>query len=52
MFELQIGAQLSENQTREIVAFLAEYGFVEMDQGNEKVRISNTAKELFAQATA
>ena len=49
--ELQEGTELSENQTKTIVAFLAEYGFAEMNKGNDKVRISKAAKKLTAQTT-
>jgi hypothetical protein len=46
LFELQVRAQLNEVQAREAVEFLTEYGFAEIDR-DEKVRISQTAKELF-----
>ena len=49
--ELQEETQLNKNQTRTIVEFLAEYGFAEMNKGNNKVRISKAAKKLLAQTT-
>jgi len=49
--ELQKETELSEKQTREIVAFLTEYGFVETNNGNEKVRISKAARKLLTQTT-
>ena len=49
--DLQKETELSEKQTREIVAFLTEYGFVETKNGNEKVRISKAARKLLAQTT-
>jgi DNA-binding IclR family transcriptional regulator len=46
LYELQVGAQLSESQTRAAVEFLTEYGFAEMTDHDQKVRISNTARKL------
>jgi DNA-binding IclR family transcriptional regulator len=40
--------ELNEEHTREILAFLIEYGFAEMNEGNEKARISENAKKLFS----
>ncbi len=49
LFELQVGAELSEFQARRVVEFLAEYGFVELTDRKEKVRLSDSVKELFAE---
>ena len=49
--ELQEKTELSEKQTRELVAFLTEYGFAEINHGNKNVRISQAAKKLLAQTT-
>ena len=46
--ELKNLAQLSEDQTSKVIAFLVEYGFVNMSNENEKLRITQTAKKLFA----
>jgi len=46
VYELQVGAQLKETQTRAAVEFLTEYGFAEWTGNDGKVRISETAKEL------
>ena len=48
--ELQKAAQLSEYQIREVVSFLSEYGFAEMTNGNEKLKLTRTAKKLFTQS--
>jgi len=49
--ELREITELSENHTRAIVAFLAEYGFAEMNKWNDKVRISRAARKLLEQTT-
>ncbi len=46
--ELQNAAHLSEYQTKEVVAFLTEYGFAEMSNGNEKLELTNAARILFS----
>jgi hypothetical protein len=51
LHELQVGAQLSESQTRAAVEFLTEYGFAEMTDNDQKVRISNTARKLLEKTT-
>jgi DNA-binding IclR family transcriptional regulator len=46
--ELIEESALSEEQAREILAFLIEYGFAEMNEKKEKARISRDAKGLFS----
>ena len=46
--ELQEEIELSAEQTREILTFLTEYGFAEMNQRNEKARIRKDAKKLLS----
>ena len=47
--ELQQKTELNDKQTKQVVAFLTEFGFAEMSYGNEKVKISEAARKLFAQ---
>jgi DNA-binding IclR family transcriptional regulator len=49
--ELQKTAQLNEHQTREVVAFLTEYGFAEVSNGNEKLKLTNDTRRLFSKST-
>ena len=51
LYELQVGAQLSESQTRTTVEFLTEYGFAEMTDNDQKVRISEIARKLLEKTT-
>lgn len=46
--ELQEETHLSDRQVEATVAFLVNYGFAEMDKGNE-VRITKVAEKLFTQ---
>ncbi len=44
--ELQEITQLCEEPNRWIVEFLVEYGFAEISDGTQRVRISKAAREL------
>ena len=48
LVELQTGGSLNEKQVREVTDFLTAFGFTEMT-GNQKLRIREDAKKLFAQ---
>jgi DNA-binding IclR family transcriptional regulator len=45
--ELQKTAQLNEHQTREVVAFLTEFGLAEISDKNKKLKLTVAAKKLF-----
>ena len=47
--DLQMETELNVKQTKAAVEFLTEYGFMETNNGNKKVKISKAAKKLFAQ---
>ncbi len=47
--ELQEGTGLSEKQAKEVLAFLAEYGFVLLNRDQSKVRVTQGTKRLLAQ---
>jgi len=47
--DLQNKTKLNIKQTEAAVEFLTEYGFMETENGNRKVRISKAAERLFAQ---
>jgi hypothetical protein len=47
--ELQVRTRLSEKQAREVVAFLTEYGFAEMNRQKTKIRVSKDAKRLLTE---
>ena len=42
---------MGESQTRAAIEFLSEYGFAEMTDNDQKVRISNTARKLLEKTT-
>ena len=42
---------MSESQTRAAVEFLTEYGFAEMTDNDQKVRINEIARKLLEKTT-
>ncbi len=44
--EMQMKTALSDEQMRAVVAFFAEYGFIQIDKGNDAVRIRKSARNL------
>ena len=48
---LQMKTGLNEKQTKAAAKFLTEYGFIEKNNENEKIRISKAAKILLTQTT-
>jgi DNA-binding IclR family transcriptional regulator len=48
--ELLLRLELNEDKFYEVTAFLGKYGFVTVDEKNERVRINRDFQKLLAQA--
>jgi DNA-binding IclR family transcriptional regulator len=48
--ELLLKLELNEHKLQEITTFLGNYGFVEIDEENRKVRINKDFQKLVAQS--
>lgn len=50
--DLLSGAGLSEQKLQEITGFLGEYGFIEVDEENKKVKVNRDFRKLIVQPVA
>ena len=49
-FELQNALQLREHQTKEVMTFLIKYGFAEISNENQKLKLTIAAKKLLTKS--